>query len=314
MILCIGEAVIDMFQENGVFVPLPGGCAYNTSLAIGKLGIPVSFLGRISKSFFGEIQIKRLREYNVRDNLLIRCDQNTILAFIKTEEGKQPQYAFYDEGTADKLLSPDDLPVLPPDVSCIVFGSISMAMEPIATTIENFIFKEAQNKVITFDPNIRPFIIKDKNAYLKRFKKWTGASTILKISLEDFEYIDNDPEPQNALLKLAAMGARLSIITLGPEGAMALLKRDNGGVISARAEGIRVPDLADTVGAGDTFLGAFLSWLETKGKMSHNVIAGLSETELNEALAFANSAAAIVCSRRGAQPPSPEEINFRNIM
>jgi len=310
MILCIGEAVIDMFQKNGVFIPLPGGCAYNTSIAISRLGVPVSFLGRISKSFFGEMQIKRLRENKVRDDFIIRCDQNAILAFIKTEEGKQPQYAFYDEGTADKLLTEKDLPVLPQDASCIVFGSISMAMEPIATTIENLIFREAEKKVIAFDPNIRPFMIKNRNEYLRRFEKWAGVCAIIKISLEDFEFIDNSLKPQEALEKLSAMGTRLSILTMGPKGAMALLKRDDGSVINARAEGIRVPQLVDTVGAGDTFMGAFLSRLERNGCLSRNAIAGLSEAQLSEALAFANRAAAIVCSRRGAEPPSPEEINF----
>jgi fructokinase len=314
MILCTGEAVIDMFLSNSsggspVFLPLPGGCAYNTSIAISRLGVSAAFLGRLSTSFFGETQLKRLRENNVKDDFVIRCEQNTILAFIKTEEGKEPQYAFYEEGTADRLLSPEELPALPEETTCIMFGSISMAMEPIATTIENLIFKEAKNKVTAFDPNIRSFMIKDRDAYLKRFEKWARSSTIVKISLEDFGFIDPSAAPRQALERLSGMGARLSIITLGSEGSMALLRRDDGSFLKAGAPGVKVTKLVDTVGAGDTFHGAFLSWLEMNGKMSHNAISALSEDELKSALLFANKAAAFVCERHGAEPPSLKEIN-----
>jgi fructokinase len=314
MIICVGEAVIDLFQTpvaglGEAFLPLPGGCAYNASIAIGRLGIPVAFLGRLSNSFFGEIQLKRLKENNVRDDLVIRCEENSILAFIKTEEGKEPAYAFYEDGTGDRFLSPEELPALPPETTCIVFGSISMAMEPIASTIENLIMKESTRKVTAFDPNIRPFMIKDRDAYIKRFEKLAGASTIVKISLEDFEFIQKNPDPEEALEMLAAMGSKLAILTLGPNGAIAALRCDNRNVIKTRAHGINVPNLVDTVGAGDTFLGAFLAWLEKREKMSHNAIDNLTETELNEALVFANKAAAFVCDRHGAQPPTFDEVN-----
>jgi fructokinase len=309
MIICIGEAVIDLFQTpveglGDTFLPLPGGCAYNASIAIGRLKTPVAFLGRLSNSFFGEIQLKRLKENNVRDDLVIRCEQNTILAFIKTEEGKEPQYAFYEDGTGDRFLSTEELPVLPVETSCIVFGSISMTMEPIASTIETLITGESKRIVTAFDPNIRPFMIKDRDAYIKRFERLAGVSTIVKISLEDFEFIKPNPNPQDALEKLVAMGSKLAILTLGPNGAIAALRCKNGNVIKTGVEGINVPNLVDTVGAGDTFIGAFLAWLEMRGMMSRNAIDNLTEIELNEALAFANKAAAFVCARHGAQPPT----------
>jgi len=320
LILCIGEAVIDMFQKNvpglgDVFTPIPGGCCYNTSIAIGKLGVSATFLGRLSKNFFGDIQIQRLRENNVKDDLIIRCDENPILAIVKTEKGKQPQYAFYDEGTSDRLLSIGELPVIPAETSCIVFGSISMNMEPMATTIETLLteghnnFCPSVNKtVIAFDPNIRIFMIKDRASYMQRFNKWAGFCTIAKISSEDFEYIFPDTEPEKALQKMLNLGTRLAIATLGPDGAIALLKRDDKSVIKTHVKGIRVSEIADTVGAGDTFLGAFLSWLDKKEKLSHNAIINLSESELYDALLFANKAAAIVCTRNGAQPPTLHEV------
>jgi len=314
VIICAGEAVIDLIQTRitgtgQAFLPVPGGCAYNTSIAIGRLGIPVSFFGRISRNFFGDMQASRLRENNVDDSLLLRCEQNPVLAFIKTEECKEPQYAFYDEGTADRSLSPEELPAqLPENTHCIVFGSISVVMEPIGSTIESFILREKQNAVISFDPNIRPFFIKDRDAYLRRFERLSSASGIVKISLEDYGYIDSGAQPEQALKNLINMGTRLAIITLGPKGAQAMLKRNDGSVTVISAPGVNVPVLADTVGAGDTFHGAFLSWLEQRGKLSHTAIAGLSGNDLFDALVFANKAAAFVCGRRGAQPPYLNEI------
>ncbi|MCL2243968.1 MAG: carbohydrate kinase [Treponema sp.] len=314
MILCCGEAVIDMVQTNvsglgDVFFPIPGGCSYNTSIAIGRLGVPVAFLGRLSTGFFGEIQLRRLRENNVKDNLLIRCDQNPVLAFIKTEEGKDPQYAFYDEGTADRMFTAEELPPVPAETTCIVFGSISMNMEPVATTVETLIMREAgRNTVIAFDPNIRPFMIDDRDAYLKRFEKWAAVCTIAKISGEDFEFIFPGAEPEDALQKVIDFGVRLAIVTLGASGAAAMLRRDDGSITSVSVPGVHIPVIADTVGAGDTFHGAFLAWLESRNKMSHNAIINLNDADLRAALIFANKAASIVCTRRGAEPPVLGEI------
>ncbi|MDR0301480.1 MAG: PfkB family carbohydrate kinase, partial [Treponema sp.] len=117
-----------------------------------------------------------------------------------------------------------------------------------------------------------------------------------------------NPNPEDALEKLIAMGTRLAIITLGPDGAMAILRRNDGSTIKTSAPGVNITNLVDTVGAGDTFLGALLAFLDMKGKLSHNAIAGLSETCLNDALVFANKAAAVVCTRHGAQPPTLDEI------
>ena len=107
--------------------------------------------------------------------------------------------------------------------------------------------------------------------------------------------------------KAIAMGPRLAICTLGTKGAMALLRRNDGNVIKVNTPAVNLP-VVDTIGAGDAFHGAFLSWLEIKGKMSRSALVNMSETELYTALLFANKAAALVCSRQGADPPSRREI------
>jgi fructokinase len=320
MIICCGEALIDMVRAGIAgcgegFLPLPGGSPYNTAVAIGKLGVPVRFLGRFSTDFFGEILIKRLRDNHVGDDLIVRSPQNSTLAFVKLEKGKEPQYVFYTEGTADRSLNIEDLPEnLPNDTRCITFGSIAMTMEPVSSAIETLIIREnalqGQGKeapVISFDPNIRPFMIQDKKAYVKRFEKWVAASTIAKISAADFDFIYPGLELEKALQKILAMGSRMVISTLGSKGALALLRRNDGSVTRVSAPIVEVP-VMDTIGAGDTFHGAFLSWLEIKGKMSRSALAGLTEAELGDALFFANKAASLVCSRQGAEPPTLREV------
>jgi len=281
------------------------------------MGVAVKFLGRFSTDFFGELLVKRLRENRVSDDLIVRTAQNSTLAFVKLEKGKEPQYVFYTEGTADRSLLPEDLPSkLPADTRCILFGSISLTMDPIASTIEAFILREGTRKsadqmdgapIISFDPNIRPFMIKDRNSYIERFEKWIAASTIVKISSVDFEYIYPKLELEQALQKILAMGPRLVICTLGARGAVALLRRNDGSLTRVSAPVVDIP-VVDTIGAGDTFHGAFLSLLEIKGKMSRSALANLSETDLYDALFFANKAASIVCSRRGAEPPTRKEV------
>ncbi|MCL2374619.1 MAG: carbohydrate kinase, partial [Treponema sp.] len=294
MIFCCGEALIDMIRvpvpgSPEGFLPFPGGSPYNAAIAIGRMGVPVKFLGRFSTDFFVDTLVKKLKDNNVGDEYVIRSDQNTTLAFVKLEKGKDPQYAFYAEGTADRSLRTEDLPAsLPADIRCILFGSIAMTMEPIATAIEALILREGARKspdqmdgapVLSFDPNIRSFMIKDRAAYRERFEKWIAASTIAKISAGDFEFLYPKMEAEKALQKILAMGPRLAICTMGTKGALALLRRNDGSVAKVRVPAVALP-VVDTIGAGDAFHGALLAWLELEDKMSRSSLVGLSENEL----------------------------------
>jgi len=299
------------------FLPLPGGSPFNTAIAIGKLGVPVKYLGRISTDFFGETLMKLLRDNHVGEDLINRSPLNSTLSFVKLIKGKEPQHVFYSEQTADLSLKMEDLPPkLPADTRCILFGSIAMTVEPIASTIEALILTEGTRKnadqmegapLISFDPNIRTFMIKNADAYREKFEKWVAASTIAKVSEVDFQFIYPKLTLDQALQKILGMGPRLVIGTMGQKGATALLRRNDGSLLKVSAPTVILP-VADTIGAGDTFHGAFLAWLEIKGKMSRSALACLSEADLYDALFFANKAASLVCSRHGAVPPSRKEV------
>jgi fructokinase len=316
MILCCGEALIDMLPrkagEETSFLPCPGGSPYNTAIAIGRLGVPVGFLGRLSTDFFGEILVKRLVENGVSADCIVRSGENSTLAFVKLDDGAEPQYVFYTEGSADRSLAPADLPpALPASVNCILFGSISMTMEPIASTIEALIRREADRgagaPIVSLDPNIRPFMIRHREAYVKRFEGWLRDVAIAKVSGADFDFIYPGLGLEGSLQRILGLGPRLVVSTLGPQGALALLRRENGALLRVNAPVVDLP-VADTIGAGDTFHGALLAWLDRRGKMSRPALAALDEAELYEALFFANKAASLVCSRHGAEPPGLNEV------
>jgi fructokinase len=317
MILACGEALIDMVPKTSpegetLFLPCPGGSPYNTVIAIGRLGVPAAFLGRLSMDFFGETLVNRLIQNNVGTGFIVRTGETSTLAFVKLEKGQEPQYIFYTKGSADRSLTAANLPPsLPQDLRCILFGSISMTMEPIASSIETLIRREGSRgedaPVISLDPNVRPFMIPDKAAYVKRFESWLADTVIAKISEADFDFIYPGLGLEKSLEKVLTLGPRLAVTTLGPKGALALLKRKDGTVLRVSAPVVDVP-VVDTIGAGDTFHGAFLSWLELHDRMSRKAISALTEGELYEALFFANKAASLVCSRRGAEPPALAEI------
>lgn len=318
MILCCGEALIDMVpykteDKIDTYRPLPGGSPYNSAIAMGRLGAPVGFMGRLSSDFFGTMLVDRLRNNQVRTDLIIRSPQNTTLAFVQIEAGKEPQYAFYTEGTADRSFSPGDLPKkLPEDLHGILFGSISMTMEPVATTIEQFVLAQgrrtdAQAPVISLDPNVRPVMIQDHGAYVKRLEGWISSATIVKISGADMEYVYPSLSREAALERVLALGPTLVVTTLGADGALAIGRRREGSRFTATAPVVPVK-VADTIGAGDTFHAGLLSWFELHHKLNRSALATLSEAELTEALFFANKAASLVCTKHGAEPPTMAEM------
>jgi fructokinase len=317
MIVCCGEALIDMvradFPGRGEgFLPLPGGSPYNTAIAIGRLGAPAAFWGRLSRDFFGSMLVKRLTDNQVSAELLIRSAETTTLAFVRLEAGKEPEYLFYTQGSADRSLRPADIPEkLPPGTRCVLFGSIAMTMEPAASTIESLIIREggrgADAPVISLDPNVRSFMIAGREAYVRRFEGWLPFVTIAKISAADFDFIYPGRGLEKSLEKTLSLGPRLAVTTLGSRGALALLRRDDGSILRVNAPVVEVP-VVDTIGAGDTFHGAFLAWLETHGKMSRSAIAALSEADLYDAVFFANKAASLVCAKQGADPPTLAEV------
>ncbi|WP_045390460.1 carbohydrate kinase [Falsirhodobacter sp. alg1] len=301
MILCCGEALIDMLPREGAFMPYPGGAVFNTAIALGRLGADVGFFSGISNDLFGTMLDASLTESRVNTENAARSNRPTTLAFVTLRDG-QASYAFYDENTAGRLLEPKDLPDLGPEVDALFFGGISLVSEPAADTYAALIAREAATRVTMIDPNIRPGFITDPDRYRARINHMIEVSDIVKISDEDLHWLEGEGELADLVKALLARGPKIVLLTEGAKGAHAFTA--NGHCFAA-AQKVTV---ADTVGAGDTFNAGFLAALQRAGALNKAAVANLSEDVLQSGLELGVRAAAVTVSRAGANPPWEHEV------
>ncbi len=307
MLYVLGEALVDMIQADfsgGIaFVPHTGGSPFNTCIALARLNTPVGFLGRFSSDFFGAMLKDALIKDGVDLSLSQEGDEQTTLGFVKTENGKDPSYAFYTNETADSMLEASLLPdPLRLNAEALVFGSISLLMEPGGSVIEDYLKRWNGSSVLSFDPNIRPVLIKNNDAFRSRCERLFTVSTIVKVSDVDLDWLYPALSLDEAAAKVGEFGPLIVVVTRGAEGAFAL--KGDMKVISPGTE----VHVADTVGAGDTFHAGFLAWLKENNFLNLESLEVLDSQQLLNALTFAGKCAAVTCSRPGADPPFADEV------
>jgi fructokinase len=308
MILCCGEALIDMIPAplaagGDGFAPHPGGAVFNTAVALGRLGAEAGLLSGISEDLFGARLLAALEESRVATGLLICSKRPTTLAFVQLADG-QASYAFFDEESAGRMLTPGDMPALPAQVSCLFFGGISLASLPCGDAYAALLASQAGDRPVMLDPNIRPRFIVEETAYRARLARMLARADIVKLSDEDLDWlVPGDLPPEEKIARLAEVPPPLTLITRGRQGATA--HRRDGSQLFVPARPVRV---ADTVGAGDTFNAGFLASLQSQGALTRSAIATLSDKALTQALTLATRAAAETVSRPGANPPWAGEL------
>ncbi len=311
MVLCCGETVMDFIPVKTTsgkmaYLPAPGGSPFNTAISIARLGVETGFLGKLSTDFFGDEFMARLEQNRVATAYLKRVEAPSTLAFVKRDGSGDAQYAFFTAATADRLLAMVDLPAkLPDKITCLQFGSISLALAPTCDTITELVLRERGRRVLSFDPNIRPALIEDAAVYRSRFERLAAASSILKLSDADLEWLYPGDSLERAIQRAAALGPPVLVVTRGAEGSIGICGDGRVDVAADRPPG----GIADTVGAGDSFHGAVLAALERGGRLDLKAVENLSCSELEDALKFAARVAAITCSRPGADPPRIEELD-----
>ncbi len=308
MILCCGEALIDMIAEPTVsgangFVPHSGGAIFNTAIALGRLGAQPGLLSGLSTDMFGEQLIAALQISHVATSHVIRSDRPTTLAFVQLQDG-HATYSFVDENTAGRMLRPEDMPDQLPGVSALYFGGISLACEPCADAYASLLNRHGSDRAVMLDPNIRPGFIKDQTRYRTRLNQMIAQTDIVKVSDEDLDWIIPGPESHAEKIPLLLQaGPAVVIVTKGGDGATGYLS--DGSEVSVPVQKV---DVVDTVGAGDTFNAGVLATLSQAGHLSKPNLSSLSENSLRDALTFGAKVAAVTVSRAGANPPWAEEL------
>ncbi len=303
-----GEALIDLVpalstvddSELGALLPLPGGGPYNVAITVGRLGFPVRFVSRLSTDGFGEALLRRLEMSGVDSSLIQRGDEPTTLAVAGIAADGSARYSFHVEGTADRLVA--DPGELPSDVTILSLGTLSLLLEPGASTYETMLRRHRGLTVL--DPNIRPVLVSDPDGHRARFASWLPDIGLLKLSVEDARWLGGDD----------VLGTVRNWLTKGPGAAVLTRGADGLSAITGAGELVEVPavpaEVVDTIGAGDTVHGALLCWLHRSGITGVDALREVGVSEWREALGFAARAAAITVSRAGAEPPYAGEIEI----
>jgi fructokinase len=312
VIVVAGEALIDLVpgsaaadapaSELPALLPRRGGGPYNTAVALARLGSATAFCSRVSTDAFGEALLRGLRADGVNTSLVQRGPEPTTLAVAHIGGDGSAAYGFYVEGTADRLFA---LPAaLPGPVDALSLGTCSLVLEPGASAYQALLRREAERGVFTaLDPNIRADLIADPAAYRARFRGWLPHVGLLKLSLEDAAWLADAQPLAEALPEWLAAGPAALVLTRGGDG-LSVLSR---GGVSLSVPGERVP-VVDTIGAGDTVNAALLHRLAFQGALTCDAVADLGADAWRDVLGFAGRAAAVTCSRAGAEPPYAAEL------
>jgi fructokinase len=314
--LCVGgEALVDLVPspatgagELGPLLPLLGGGPYNVAVTLGRLGAPVRFLSRLSTDGFGDALLSRLQLSGVDTSLVRRGDEPTTLAVAGIGPDGSARFSFHVEGTADRLVA--DPGELPADVTILSLGTLSLVLEPGATTYETLLRRHsARGGLVVVDPNIRPAMISDPAAYRARFASWLPDIGVLKLSVEDAAWLADTTGDVDTVFAVVrewlTRGPAAAVVTRGADG-IVVLTADGGEVEVATVPAAVV----DTIGAGDTVHGALLHWLYERGVTDPAAVRDIDPGGWREALGYAARAAAVTVSRAGAEPPYATELGI----
>ena len=300
MILCGGDALIDFVpveQANGLvaFVPRPGGAVLNAATALARLEQDVSFVGALSTDLFGDM----LRDHMVLEGIgtanVSRSDHDSTLAFVSLADG-EARYAFFDSASAGRFWVGLKDPL--PAAEALHFGSLTLFADPPASAYVDLAEQASSRMVVSLDPNCRPSLVPDKEAYRRRIARVSTACHIIRLSDEDFAFLHPSAREDEVVDGLLDGLTRLVIVSRGAEGASAWWA---GGRVDVA---VRETEVQDSIGAGDTFHAGVLAALSRAGHLRVEALDRLDRACVEDVLAFGTAAASLNCLESGCNPPS----------
>lgn len=308
-ICALGELLVDFTesgtgtQGNPIFEANPGGAPANVLSMASKFNKKTVFIGKVGNDFFGEALIQRVAECGIDIKGVIRDSQTpTTLAFIHNAEDGERSFSFYRNPGSDIMLSVKDVDAeLIKNSTLFHFGTLSMTREPVKNATMFAVETAKENGVLTsFDPNLRENLWDDLTYAKTAFEYGFKNCDILKISDNEIEFFEKTSEYEKGIRKIQEKyNIPLVFATMGKDGSYALYKGD-----IVKADGFINSKTIETTGAGDTFMGTALSFVLDYG------LNNLDREKLMQILTYANAAASIITTRKGALcvMPSVEEI------
>jgi fructokinase len=295
-----GEALIDLIpvepgseQRNAI----PGGGPANTAHALARLGIPTEFIGGLSDDEYG----RRMRAEFIADGVGLTFTPEhklpTCLAIVSIALDGGATYEFKIDGTATFAFEAETLPDLNKFIpDAIYIGTLATIIEPGAKILKDWIEKSKDYAPIIYDPNIRSAVISDRDKYQEVVKNWVALSNVIKASEDDLTWLYPDMEPLVIARTWVEEGVKLVVITKGEDGIIGVSMNQEIVI-----PGVKV-QVIDTVGAGDTVGAVLVEAIVEFG------LDKLTNGLLSHTLHRAALAAAITCSRAGANPPTKAEL------
>ncbi len=309
--LVCGEALFDCFLEdsdNPGVVRLDarvGGSPFNVAVGISRLGGRASLLTGISTDMLGERLVRVLESESVGTSYLVRSDRQTTLSLVGVDAAGRPCYDFYGLESADRSVTEAALPDIGSEIAGIHVGSYSLVVSPVADAFSALV-ASAGDRFVSVDPNVRTTVEPDLDIWRARVSEYARVADLLKISSEDMETLYPGAAFEAKAADWLDAGVTLVIVTDGVDDVRAWTRSGN----QIRRSPPRL-DIVDTVGAGDSFQSALLARLAEAGDPRAGVRA-LDAARLEDLVDYAISAAAITCSRRGADLPRRDEIPARS--
>jgi len=312
MIVVCGEALFDVFaagegvEQRAAAIGLSacqGGSPFNLATGVARLGGTASFFGGLSRDLFGRKLHAALAAEGVDLSAAPRPDAPTALVMVSVDDRGVPLYTFYGSGTADRMVTQTDLAGVPADVDAVHVGSYCMVVEPVASTLRALVDRQRGRSLIVYDPNVRLTIEPDVGMWRESVRWMQRRADVLKVSEEDIHALYPGMRVDTFIAESLEAGVALVVVTWGERGVVAVTRSQ----LAVEVPAVPVT-VVDTVGAGDTFQAGLLAWLQRAGKLTRQAVEGLAQDELVEALRFAARAAAVTCSRRGADLPYTSEL------
>ena len=303
-VIALGELLIDFTmngqseQGNNMFEACPGGAPCNVLALLNKMGKKTAFLGKVGRDQFGTLLRDTITEAGIdASHLMIDDKVNTTLAFVHTFPDGDREFSFYRNPGADMMLTEDEVdPAFIAQTKLFHFGTLSMTHDGVRAATKKAVqaAKDA-GCLVSFDPNLRPPLWSSLDLAKEQMEYGFGVCDILKISDNEIQFVSGKEDYDEGIAYLQEKyNIPLILLTMGKSGSRAYYK---GKCVERPGFAVKA---IETTGAGDTFCGSSLNYIVEHG------LEDLTEDQLGELLTFANAAAAIVTTKKGAIRSMPE--------
>ena len=309
-VAALGELLID-FTHNGAsaqgnpfYEANPGGAPCNVLAMLAKLGKRTAFIGKVGDDQFGHFLRQVGLEAGISmDGLVVDTHSHTTLAFVKTAENGDRDFSFYRDPGADALLTPDEVPEdIIAGSKIFHFGSLSLTGEPVRSATQKAVaLARSEGCILSFDPNLRPPLWGSLEQAREQINWGLAQCDVLKISDDELLFLTGERDFNAGAAKLNAQFPNLQLVnvTAGAQGSISYYQG-----LRVFQSGLSLGGVIETTGAGDTFCACVLNFLLEHG------LEQLTSGDLSRMLRFANAAAYLVTTRRGAirSMPEPEQV------